>query len=152
MSNVRIHITTLLVELRECGATLSVAGDRLRICFAQPISELSVAQLRQHKADIIDRLAWVASQPDTFRNWLQHHCLFYAGPGVATPKAEMTEAYLVWAARNQQKPLSQGALEKRLCHLGCEEWFFQGQRWWNHVMVRWPASNYSQMEDGDGRE
>ena len=138
--NIAIPVTCLLIEASESGVELKVGGESLKIKTGTCCNAELRGRLKEYRSAIIERLNHEADNPDLFRDFIEQHCLFFAGDGMATPKGQMAKAYQCWADHNNRQVLSLVTLDKRLRVLGCEEILVQSAPWWEHVGLWWPAS------------
>ena len=139
--NIAIQITCLLIEAADEGVELKVDGDALRVRASADIGTELRSRLRSHQTAIVERLSHEADHPDPFKVFIDSHCLFCAGEGMATPIAELDQAYLQWIRDQEHAPTSLVLLHKHLRRLGCEEILYQGALCWEHVCVHWPPDD-----------
>lgn len=143
--NTRIDITCTLIMAAEEGVVLAVEGDRLQVALGREVDEQLRGLLDKYESPIVERLKCDTQNPDPFKDFLDHCCLFYRGQGLVAPVREVSHAYQQWARQSNVQSHPTALLNKRLRELGCEAINLDNSLFWEHICLYWPATASSSV-------
>ena len=135
MMHIAIEIMCLLIEAADEGIELKLVGNKLKVRAGGGIDPDLRRRLKQSETPIVKRLKHDAANPDGFGDFLEECCVFCATGAMGVPMTELAERYAQWVQSNGRQMSSLLSLDMRLRTLGCEQTFFQSERWWEHVAL-----------------